>query len=251
MTLLAEALFLVADTETSGQIKGIHSPVELGWVLSSNVKNLTFGDTLVNPGHKITNGAKAIHHILDEDVKDAPDLRTALKEHVAPSVAAYAIDAYVAHYAEFDSGMLPMLNKKPWLCTWRLAKKLLPHLEHYSNQFLRYELELDVPEAQGLPAHRALADAYVTAAILRKLIGMVIASPEWPDDLEGVLEKLYAPFLIEECPFPKHKDKKWEDVAKSDSQYMLWLLQPKEGQKPLESDMDYSIRFYLKKAGKL
>lgn len=244
-----QAKFLVADTETSGDDPTKHSPVEIGFVLTTALGNVLDVQSLVNPGHPIISGAKAVHHILDEDVRDAPDLRTALKTVVAPALASHVIDAYVAHYAKFDSAMLPMMNKAPWLCTYRLAKKLYPELPHHGNQFLRYELGLDVPEAKGKAAHRAIADAYVTAALLRHLLPIAERRHEIPGDVAGLCAWAAAPFLQPICSFPKHKDKPWEEVAKKDAQYMIWLLQPKEGQKPLDDDTAYSIRYYLTLAG--
>ena len=155
-TPITEAKFLVLDTETSGDDSTVHSPVEVGAVLTDLTKTLVAATSLVNPGHKITSEAKACHHIKDVEVADAPDLKTVLKTVVGPAVSGHVIDTYAAHNASFDSAMLPMLNKKPWLCTLKLAKKVVPGLRHYGNQFLRYELELDVPEAEGQQAHRAL-----------------------------------------------------------------------------------------------
>ena len=244
-TALSEAKFLTLDTETSGDDPTIHSPVEVGAVLTTISQVLSHASSLVNPGHKIISEAKACHHLQERDVADAPDLKTALKEVIAPAVAGHVIDAYVAHNAPFDSAMLPMLNKKPWLCTLKLAKKVVPGLRHYGNQFLRYELELDVPEAQGLPAHRALADAYVTAALLRHLLKKVTENPELPQDVEALVEWVNAPILQETCMFPKHKDKPWMTVVRTDRQYAMWLLEPKQGQKPLDEDTAYSIRYWL------
>lgn len=248
---IQHANFAVFDTETSGDNPEKHSPVEIGLVLTNIQTTLVAVETLVNPGHPITNMAKSVHHLLDEDVKDAPDLRTALKTVIAPAVAGHVIDAYAAHKASFDSSMLPMLNKAPWLCTYRLAKKLFPDLERHSNQFLRYELGLDVPEAKGLPAHRAMADAWVTAALLRRLLVEVTnrADAGWPQDVDSLTALVNEPFLQLICSFPKHKDKPWTEVAKKDSQYMVWLLQPKDGQKPLDEDTRFSIIHFLKDAG--
>lgn len=249
MKPILDANYAVFDTETSGDDPTKHSPIEIGLVLTTVQAAIVAAQSLVNPGHPITNGAKAVHHLLDEDVKDAPTLRDALKNVIAPAVAGQVLDCYVAHFAKFDSAMLPMLNKAPWLCTYRLAKKLFPELPHHGNQFLRYELGLDVPEAKGLPAHRAMADAFVTAALLRRLLTEVASRPEWPQDLFGLVNLVAEPFLNPTCGFPKHAGKPWSEVVKKDSQYMVWLLQPKEGQKPLDEDTRFSIVHYLTEAG--
>ena len=248
--LASEANYLVLDTETSGDDPKVHSPVEIGFVLTSTTVNIVAGESLVNCGHPITSEAKACHHLLNEDIKDAPELRDALKTVVGPKLAGHRLDAYVAHKAEFDAAMLPMLSKLPWLCTLRLAKKLYPALKKHTNQFLRYELELDVPEAKGLPAHRALADAYVTAALLRHLLAQVAARPDVPKELPELIAWVNQPFVLTVCPFKKHKDELWADVAKKDPNYIRWLLEPKTDQKPLEADMVYSLNYWLEQAKK-
>lgn len=243
MTALADVKLLTLDTETTGINPALHSPCEVGWVLTSLTANLVNGSTLVNPGRLITNEAKAIHHILDEDVAQEPALMQALKERMVPAMVNFPIDAYVAHNAAFDGAMLPMLNKKPWLCTYRLAKKLYPELPHHSNQFLRYELGLEVPEAKGLPAHRALADAFVTAALVRHLLGKMLANG--PNlTLEDVIAYSLEPSLIHMCQFNKHKDRTWEDVVKFDADYCQWVLGPDF--KGLDEDTRYTLEHWRK-----
>ena len=255
MTHLRDAQVLVVDTETSGLTHGVHSPVEVGMVLTSLTAVIASASTLVNPGHPICNGAKAVHHIMDEDVQDCPDLATALRERLIPVFSGQKISAFSAHNADFDSKMLPSLNKRPWLCTYRWAKKLFSTatgLESFKNQYLRYEFNLDVPEAKGLPAHRALADAFVTAALYRFLAAKMLADPQYAEmveDIRAVIEWIQAPSLINLCPFKKHKDKPWEQVVKTDPSYVLWLLSPKEGQDPLDTDTAFTINHWMARRG--
>lgn len=236
---LQDLRFIVVDTETSGATPGTHSPCEVGWVLTSLTGVIVSGATLVNPGHPITNEAKAVHHILDEDVADAPNLMTALKTQMVPQLADQIIDGYAAHNAKFDSAMLPMLNKKPWLCTYLLAKKLYPNLTHLTNQFLRYELNLEVPEVKGLPAHRALADAFVTAALLRHLLQKIQTERPELTTLEDILALTREPSLVQMCPFNKHRGKTWEEVVREDADYCQWVLSPSF------QDLDADTRFTL------
>lgn len=245
---LLDATYLVLDTETTGLEPPEHSPVEVGFVLTTATKVLVSGSSLVNPGRSILSEAKACHHLEEEDVAGAPDLTTVLKTVVAPAIQDFPIHAYVAHNAGFDSSMLPMLHKLPWLCTLLMAQKAYPDLPHHSNQYLRYELKLDVPEAKGIPAHRALADAFVTAALLRHMLAN--PSQGWPTNLMGLLDKLQEPNLIAICPYNKHRGKTFLQVAAQDPQYMNWLLAPKADQKPLSRDMEFSIRYWLSMVGK-
>ena len=251
MTLLKDANFLVWDTESTG-VGPDDVPVEVAYVLTNARETILWGSALVNPGDvRIKNEARAVHHIAPAELVDRPGLRETLKAFGA-HLSTHEIHAYAAHFAEFDSRMLPMLRRTPWLCTCRFAQRLYPKLAHHGNQFLRYELGLDVPLAEGLPAHRAQADAHVTAAILRRMLND-IADPEfgWPEDVEGLVQLVDGPQLVLICPFAKHKGKTWETVAKDDPGYLEWLLKPKPDQKPLEKDLRYTLEHWLKKGDPL
>ena len=245
MIELKDLNFLVMDTETTGT-GDTDTPVEIAYVLTNMTGPLVAGQTLVNPGViPVKNEARAVHHIDPAELVGQPTLREALKLFGA-QLSAHEIHAYAAHFAEFDSRMVPMLRRQPWLCTCRFAQRLYPELPHHGNQYLRYELGLDVPEALGLPAHRALADAYVTAALLRHMLQR-ISDPAfgWPQNLEDLIKLVQGPQLLPICPFNKHKGKTWEQVAKEDRGYIEWLLKPKADQKPLDADLRYTLEHWL------
>ncbi|WP_364653512.1 hypothetical protein [Agrobacterium radiobacter] len=109
----------------------------------------------------------AIHHIQDWEVTGAP-----LWKEVAPGILRppHPIIALAAHRAAFEQRYCtPRLAAgAPWICTWKCALRVWPELSRFSNQMLRYRRR---PEGLiheiGLPAHRAMPDAYVTARHLR------------------------------------------------------------------------------------
>jgi exodeoxyribonuclease X len=244
MTELKDALWLVLDTETTGTGPE-DTPVEVAFALTSMTKILVSGSTLVNPAPvPMRNEARAIHHIDPVELLGQPTLRQALKGF-ASSLAGYEIAAFTAHFAEFDSRMLPQLKNKPWLCTCRFAQRLLPELPHHGNQYLRYELGLEVPLAPGLPAHRAMADTLVTAAILQDLLRKIDGKEGWPQDVQGLVDLVSGPQLQLTCGFTKHRGKTWEQVVKEDRGYAHWLLTPKPGQKPLEADLVFTLNHWL------
>ena len=246
MTDLKSAKFLVLDTESTG-VGESDVPVEVAYVLTTMESTLCSGSSLVNPGGvKMTSEARAVHHIDPANLVEAPTLREALKGFSA-DLGSHWIDAYAAHHAEFDSRMLPQLRRSPWLCTLRFASRLLPGLPHHGNQYLRYELGLRIPQdIEGLPAHRALVDAHVTAALLRHLLQHVADDEFWPQELGDLIALIQGPQLLLTCPFTKHKGKTWEQVAREDRGYLEWMLKPKADQKPLEGDMRYTIEHWLK-----
>jgi hypothetical protein len=89
--------------------------------------------TLVRPG-PIPPEASGVHHLIDEDLADAPPLMHAI--HLFRGA-----DAYVAHNADFEQGFLgPLLGEATWLCTYKCALRIWPDLPAHNNQALRYRL---------------------------------------------------------------------------------------------------------------
>lgn len=164
----------VIDLETGGN--GPNEVCEIGWqdvVLGQNGQwsvNDECGALMVNPGRPISVETMAIHHILDRDVASAP-----FWKEIAPSVLRPygGVVALAAHRAAFEQRYCRphLTGGATWICTWKCALRVWPHLVRFSNQMLRYER---MPEGLvhefGLPAHRAMPDAYVTAHHLRDLL---------------------------------------------------------------------------------
>jgi exodeoxyribonuclease X len=242
-SILPSTQFLVVDTETTGIDPATCRVVELAWVLADLEHVLTAGSTLVNPGCPIPPEASAVHHLVDEDVASAPTLGQAISQMGDGLRPWGGMAAFAAHNAAFDSAFLPSLQRvRPWVCTYRLARRLLPDAPAYGNQFLRYFLKLQVPEAQGLAAHRALADAYVTAALLRRLVPMALENAHGCLALEAFVHELDQPILLKTCGFGKHKGTAWAEVPRD---YLQWMLGPK-GMKDLDVDTRHTAEFYLK-----
>jgi exodeoxyribonuclease X len=241
MSALADSLFLVMDTETTGIDPATCKVVEFAWVLTDLTGPRAAGTTLVDPGVPIPAEASAVHHLVDTDVAGQPNLDQVLA-YLPQHLRGFNPRAFVAHNAAFDSAFLPSLRQRPWLCTYRLARRLMPDLPAFGNQYLRYQLNLDVPEAQGLAAHRALADAYVTAALLRHLLTGVIGNPAWPQDIPALAAHLEEPMILKTCGFGKHKGTPWADVPQS---YLTWMLGA-GGMADLDIDTKATAQFYLK-----
>lgn len=164
--------------------------------------------SLVDPRMAIPPEASAIHHIRDDDVKGAPRLEEAIL-----SIAGRKTFIPVAHNAGFDSKFLPTI-RGPWICTWRCAKHIWPDAPSFSNQTLRYYLELfREPEELAFPPHRAAADAWVTAHILKRML-----EKHTPEELLALTEK---PILLKTVGFGKHRGEAWEDVPRD---YLGWIL---------------------------
>ncbi|WP_122464995.1 DNA polymerase III subunit epsilon [Brevundimonas lutea] len=177
MTEATPPVFIrVVDLETAGS--GPDDVCEIGW---QDVERTPSGWRLadrcgavfVNPGRPISADTMAVHHILDEQVKDAPFWRETADSILRPGGDLIAL---AAHRASFEQRYCRprFTGGAPWICTWKCALRLWPELPRFSNQMLRY---LRRPEGlaheRGLPAHRAFPDAYVTAHHLRDMLNSV------------------------------------------------------------------------------
>ncbi|MDX7950273.1 DNA polymerase III subunit epsilon [Lichenihabitans sp. Uapishka_5] len=164
----------VIDLETGGN--GPEDVCEIGWQDVCQGRDGVWrvdderGAALVNPGRPMSPDTIAIHHILDAQVAGAPFWKT-----IAPTVLRPdgGVAALAAHRAAFEQRYCRpgLTGGADWICTWKCALRLWPDLPRFSNQMLRY---LRQPEGlvheDGLPAHRAGPDAYVTAHHLRDML---------------------------------------------------------------------------------
>lgn len=234
-------LFRVIDFETTGfpPEAGI---VEIGWCdVTRQVKNLGTEDQtyeysvggweseLVNPGRKIETAAKAVHHILDEDLigKRSPELLlTELRKDV---------DYFVAHNAKFEKEFFQ--PEQPWICTLKAAYRLCPKAPNHQNQTIRYFLNTPVNREEATHTHRAGPDAYVTAHTLAKFLGAV--KPELLVQWES------EPPLFPYCPIGKERGKAWSDV---DQGFLSWMCFKAPN---LEEDIKWNaLREFNRRAGK-
>lgn len=236
---IEEAHFSVWDTETTGLDPVADAVVEVACVVCTPAKILGSHGTLVNPGRSIPAEASAVHHITDRHVEGMVSLDVAmlgfgfLFDRIPVASA-----AYVAHNAAFDAPFLPMLRRSPWLCTLRLARHLLPELPKHTNQFLRYHFQLEVPEAEGLAAHRAVADAAVTARLLQHLLTLL---PSDVETVEQLVEFSARPALLKTCYFGKHKGTPWAEIPKD---YLQWMRRQADFETK-DPDQRHTVLFHL------
>jgi exodeoxyribonuclease X len=237
---LRDLTFLVVDTETTGLDPSSCRVVSVAGVWTrGGATDLRRESFLVDPGIPIPPEASAIHHIVDRHVAGAPALA-----EVLPVFQGADFDAYAAHNSAFDFSFLPRAGR-PVLCTMRLARKLWPGLPKYSNQYLRYALHLEVPEAEGLPAHEALADALVTARLLVLELDTLAENAQglYPDPatVEELVAWAEAPNLLETCQFGnKHRGTPWRLVPKD---YLQWM---KREVKDMDPDLRHTVDHYLR-----
>ena len=172
---IEEADFSVVDVETTGLGPTNNNIIEIGLVKIKNFKVIDRYNSFINPGRSIPPFITQFTGISNEDVYDAPffeDLVKPLQDFLEDSVL-------VGHNLAFDLSFLRkeflvcgVENYQPLqLCTLRLARRLLPNLKSRSLGNLANHLRL-----KNEDAHRAYADAEVTAKILHILVNQLKAA---------------------------------------------------------------------------
>lgn len=189
--------------------------------------------SLIRPRNPIPPEARAVHHISDADVSEAPQLRDMLDELLD------GLDIAAAHNAKFEEHFTPDKSVR-WICTYKCALIVWPDAPGHSNQCLRYWLGIDSDDGfdpdRAMPPHRALPDAYVTAFILKRLL---IEKP-----VDELLTISRYPALIPVIRFgKKHKGVKFSDAP---CDYLEWLRDKSD----MGDDVKFSARYWLQKRAK-
>lgn len=233
---ITDATFMIVDVETTGLDPKSDRIVEIAAVATTSDRVLGMWASLVNPNTLIPPEVSAVHLLTDRDVVGAPDWET-----VRPWFESFVAGSdlrnepiIVAHNAVFDAGFVNPEHVDKWLCTKRLAQHLWPDAPTYKNQGLRFWRELQV-DVFGILPHRALADALVTAALLRDILTSVeIKSGRQIYTVDDLLALSKRPIRYKKWPLGKHRDKPL-DV---DISYAQWALRSM-------SDMDPDLRWSL------
>jgi DNA polymerase III epsilon subunit-like protein len=191
--------------------------------------------------------AMSVTHITNKMVADKPAfIGSSMHSNLAKLLAEGVL---VAHNAKFDKTMLELegLTVPRFICTLRLARHLDTEgiIPKYNLQFLRYYLDLDVAGS----AHDAEGDVNVLYAVFERLFAKVRAGEA--DDaaaLAKMIDISSKPSLFRTFNFGKHMGKRLEDVAKTDRNYLDWLLNQKLSSGDDDEDWIYTLKHYLGKA---
>jgi exodeoxyribonuclease X len=221
----------VIDLETTGFPEDAVSGIcEVGYTdLTADWKVHDTVSFLVNPGHPIPPQTRAIHHISDADVVGA----------ISPDVALMRLmegmgedDVFAAHNSKFEQAFFAGGGRR-WICTMQCAKHLFPDAPGFSNQTLRYWLNLDEEMEdvdRATPPHRAGPDTYVTALILARLV--------FASNVDELVRLTTAPVLLRDVTFGKHKGAKWAGLPWD---YLNWVATKSD----LGADEKHTARHYL------
>ena len=192
----------------------------------------------IKPRQEISFGAMAIHNItpemienevyfedviVPEEGKDSDFKGTSLKEYLQ-----FLADKYiwVAHNADFDISVLgkkgiTILNP---ICTLKVARNALTtpdgrDLESYKLQYLRYYLGLYKKEnKEHITAHDALSDVYFLKDLYLYLKNNTKLSVE---NMQLITKQ---PQIMREMSFGKYMGKTFEEIERTDREYLEWLV---------------------------
>lgn len=154
----------------------------------------------------------------------------------------------VAHNAKFDCAMLEAegMSVSQRICTLRVARYLDPEnkIPEYGLQYLRYYSDLDIEEAI---AHSAEGDVKVLYALFERLL--VKMQNEGLSEEKAIAEMLEVsshPSLFKLFNFGKYKERKIEEVVKTDRGYLQWMLDKKIEEGSQDEDWIHTLEYYLK-----
>ncbi|HOY85529.1 MAG TPA: helicase C-terminal domain-containing protein [Candidatus Syntrophosphaera sp.] len=172
---LSEKLNFVAfDTETTGLDPKKDELIELAAVRFRGGEVTERFSTLVRPRGEVPKFIQYLTHIDPQELKDAPDAGTALKQFFA----FIGDDILVAHNASFDIGFVNHhsalsggeLIQRPTWDTVEIARSYLPFTSDHRLGTLTNHFEINLANA-----HRAGADAEATGLLLVKLAEHIIS----------------------------------------------------------------------------
>lgn len=163
---------VVLDFETTGLTPAFDRTIEVAATLLVNHRPVEMFHQLMHPGVRLPSFITALTGITDEMLCGQPR-----PEQVMPRLHQFVRGLpVVAHNAAFDRGFLRaeldragLALDSEFLCTMRLARRLVPGLPTYRLDALVDSLEVRAPNARQF--HRAVADVNHTVAIWQNLHG--------------------------------------------------------------------------------
>lgn len=210
---------IIFDTETTG----IRDPeiIEASWMAASfscseedrDWPTLQYDWPVTKryrPKTRITMGAMAVHHIMDEDLVECPPSSSfKLPEN---------IKYIIGHNVDFDwvaAGRPDGIRRIDTLC---IARKFWPKCDSHSLGALTYFLFRSTARTELQFAHSAETDVLLTGALLKEIVRKSNSTITNFDQLWQLSETSRIP---ETMPFGKHKG---EFIRTLPADYKAWLL---------------------------
>lgn len=223
-----ELVFL--DVETTGV-----GPEDRLCQVAYCMKGQCFSENF-KPPLPISLDAMSICHITNEMVADCPpfeksDFAKELKKVIKED------GIVVAHNAQFDLGFLKKegIEVPRHICTMKLAYHMdeKAEFEKYKLQYLRYMFGLKLNGE--IHPHEALSDVYVLEVLFNEVFAKKYT-------IEEMLKISSEPILFKKWAFGKHKGKTFQEVARTDLDYLLWFRRNGEN---LNEDMIHTLNYWI------
>lgn len=167
---ISEVPFVITDLETTGSIQGKDRIIEIAALKVKGGQVIDRFETLVDPRKKISWQIAKLTKIDNSMVIDAPTI-----EEVLPQYIRFAENGvFAAHNSMFDYSFimseLERLHLKPFtpqieICTFRLARKLLPNVKARGINGLSIHFDYQMENR-----HRAMPDVLATKYFLDRFI---------------------------------------------------------------------------------
>lgn len=240
---------IAIDTETTGKDFKTAEVIEIGYTNHNDAMNSTetFSQLYQPSTGKIPFEVSGITHI-DNDMVKFYDVLTE-KEVDSVLNQKFSDPVYVAHNSFYDMKVLTRygLVESTWVCTLKLAEKLLEGNHKYFNlPYLRYAMDIKVNN--DLACHRAGTDSLLTMILLDKFVtmmekeGIINTNEEY---LPQILEYMNKPKEITKMPFGKHKGVLLTDVPRS---YWKWAIENLDSLNPEAENFDEALLNAINKA---
>jgi DNA polymerase-3 subunit epsilon len=168
---LSRIVFGLIDLETTGLSAATNEILEIGLVVLRHGLKVRRFETLVRTERAVPSLISALTGIRTEDLLHAPHEAEALAG-LCRVLREERVEVLVAHNARFDRSFLLAAWERhllspplpPFLCTLRLARRLVP-ARRFSLDSLADHLDL-LPR----PRHRALGDADLAADLFQEIL---------------------------------------------------------------------------------
>lgn len=228
------------DTETTG--------LENGRLVQLAFKKRGDSNILVEyykPPVSIEFEAMATHHITEKMVANMPAFKSTptynnLIEMLKESVL-------VAHNAPFDISILKNegIETNTFICTYKVAYRLYD-FPNYKLQTLRYRWGFEIENAT---AHDAAGDVMVLEKVFEYMFNDYCTknSVTLDNAINDFIDISSKPLLLKQLSFGKYRGMKFEDILKSDPEYLIWMKDKMEN-KP--EDLVFTLNHYLSKQNK-
>lgn len=229
------------DTETTGNDIEKDRLSEVAYLVGSEMRQGYF-----KPPLPMSVKAMSITNITNKMLADKEPFKgSAFQKELAEKLKDGIL---VAHNAKFDAAILEAegMEVSKRICTFRVARELDPEnkIPEYSQQYLRYHLELNVENAF---AHSAADDVKVLKALFEHLLTKMKAEGKEEEAAIAEMVDISArPSLFRLFNFGKYSGQRIADVAKSDRNYLLWMYDKKMEDGGQDEDWIHTLEYYLK-----